>query len=78
MIEQSRVQSGGVNEGFEYAAGGALCHDMVELAHSVVFAADQRFHLAGMRVQADERHLRLIDRTTLGAFGEDRVDVRRL
>src|SRR5204863_5469254 len=55
----ARVHSGGIYKRLEDGAGLALCEHVVELAGAVVPSAGERFDLACVRVERDERDLRL-------------------
>ena len=69
----SAVEAGvigrGVDEGFEDGAGGALGDGVIELRDAIVAAADQREDLAGVRVDGDERDLRIGDGAGFFALG---------
>ena len=56
-----RVEGRGVDEGLEDGPGGPIGDGVVELALAVVASADQRQHLAGVRVERDQRDLRIRD-----------------
>ena len=59
----------GVDEGFEDGAGGAFGDGVVELRDAVVAAADECEDLAGVRVDGDERDLRIGDGAGLFSLG---------
>jgi hypothetical protein len=71
------VVGGGVDEGLEDGAGGALGDGVVELRDAVVAAADEREDLAGVGVERDERDLRIGDVgvALLVQFADELVDV---
>ena len=49
----------GVDERLEDRSRGPMCHRVVHLRRAVAAPAHQRQHLAGMRIERDERHLRI-------------------
>ena len=53
------IQRGGVDERLEDGARLPLGQHVVQLADPVIAAADQRLDLAGVRIERDQRHLRL-------------------
>ena len=58
---EGAVVGGGVDEGFEDGAGGALGDGVVELRGAVVTAADEGEDLAGVGVEGDEGGLGVVD-----------------
>ncbi len=75
------VVGGGVDEGLEDGAGGAIGDGVIELRDAVVAAADEREDLSGVGVERDEGDLRVGDGPGLFAFrcfvplADDLVDV---
>ena len=64
--EQGRAFHGGlergrVDEGLEDGAGGPMRHGVVHLRDAIAASADQRQHLAGVRIESHQRHLRIGD-----------------
>jgi hypothetical protein len=60
MVPSSAVLKGrGVDERLEDGAGGPLGNRVVQLRVAVAAPADQRQHLAGVRIERDQRHLRI-------------------
>src|ERR1700734_3957456 len=51
------VKSRGINEWFEYRTWLAVREGVIELALTIVAAADERTNFAGARVHRDQRHL---------------------
>src|SRR5262249_18068372 len=58
LIGNRVVHSRGVNERLKDRAGGALGDRVIELAERIVASAYKRQHLASVRVQSHQRHLR--------------------
>ena len=63
------VVGGGVDKGLEDGTGGAVGGGMVELGGAVVAASNESKNLSGVRVERDERYLRVGDRCGLLTFG---------
>ena len=57
LAVQRGVEGGGVDEGLEDGAGGALGGGVIELGGGVVAAADEGENLAGVGVEGDEGDL---------------------
>ena len=58
---QAAIEGRCIDEGLEHRTRWAFCQRVVQLAHSIVATADQRQNLPRVRVQCNQRHLRIDD-----------------
>ena len=59
------IHCGGINKRLEDRSRRTLRDRVIQLAEAVIPSADQRQHFAGVRIQRNQRHLRLRARSDL-------------
>ena len=76
FIPQAGIERGGIHKRLKNAARRSFRNRVIQLAHAIIAAPDQRFYFSGMRIKADQRDLRFTGclARCLAAPGKNAVD----